>query len=142
MKIPAPLKTISVIPYGWRLLLFDDREIFNQYIRATHPADMHAQHCVSKAESGGPSGRTLINAPARLAVVGLFGNDAGECASLGTVAHELLHVVLAVFDYIEMPVTEENSEASCYLLQYLINEAWPVIVRNYSITLNKPRKRK
>lgn len=132
-KIPIPLKTIKVIPYGWTMLLFDDRELFNQYVSATLPAEMHQEYRV-KSE-GGPRGRTLTNTTSAVAVVGLFKNDAGECSAPGTIAHELLHVVLTIFEHIGLPVTEEVSEASCYLIGYLMDEVWPAIARNYDITL-------
>lgn len=138
-KIPVPLKTIRAIPYGWRIALFDDRKAFNEYVKATVPPKHHEEMCVSMDR--GPSGRTVTSTTERLAIVGLFANAAGECSAPGTIAHEMLHVVTAIFDHVGVPISAEADEAMAYLLGYLVEEAWAPLTRNYNITLSKARIR-
>lgn len=40
----------------------------------------------------------------------------------GLIAHECLHAVCYIMDYIRMPLSEESEEAYTYLLGYLVDE--------------------
>ena len=46
-----------------------------------------------------------------------------------TIAHEMVHVALMVLEYRGIKITEENSEPMAYLVQYLMAQVMPVMVK-------------
>jgi len=42
-------------------------------------------------------------------------------STIATLAHECLHIVFLLFDRIGIPISEENCEASAYMIDYLVN---------------------
>jgi len=118
---------MHIEPYNWRLVLFDDKAQFNAYLKACGAPESAAvtDEC----------GRTSWNVKTRLVMIGVFpGPDGAKVQSPampGTLAHELLHAILAIFDHISLPVDDRTSEAACYMLQHLFDPCFEALYRNY-----------
>lgn len=97
---------INCQPYPVKLTLVYDRELFekkaSKLIGYTVQTDGCDGMCADK------EGKYLV---------GIFDNK------VGTVAHELNHVCISVFEYIGLPISDSNSEAYCYFFEHLIKQA-------------------
>lgn len=119
MKIPKPINTMQVRPYGWQLALFDNRDQFVQYATAVGHKDVPPPAGV---------GCCWTDTSNKLAVIGVFRDASDAPAMPGTLAHELAHLVIAVFEHVGMPITEPGSEAFTYLLSDMFDPCYEALI--------------
>lgn len=101
---------INTTPYPVHLEIVTDEDVFSKKYLKLKGYEADLTDCKGLTAF---SGNTVI--------IGIFSG------SLLTLAHELNHFCLWVFDYIGMPVNSEHSEAYCYYYDHILSQALQVI---------------
>lgn len=119
-KRPAPLAIIKLGPYPYDVVLFNDRAKYDRY-----------REWSMKKPLGEPELSTVDRCWARTCwlqggkvyAVGVFHRD------VGSLVHELCHVIIGAFDDMNLQIKDQSSEAFTYLLDHMMKECrqklWP-----------------
>lgn len=100
-------------PYPYTLLLFNERDAYSAYLRSTATEGDGDRHFRVSERTFGQTAWKLTR---KEFVVGVFRTPDGYDPHPATLAHELSHVLIGVFEQIGMPLNDDTSEAFCYLM--------------------------
>ena len=101
-------KMFVINPYGWSVILTTSVKQFNKVCK---------KHKVNGLEDKADVGGALQSVNEKLIfIIGVFCND------LGVLVHELNHLCIRLFEFLDTPINDDSSETYCYLNQYLFNE--------------------
>jgi hypothetical protein len=104
-----------VKPYMRSLALFSDPDAYADYVSKTN--GMGKQYVTPEG-----SGQCFAHKASKRCAIYVRAN-----AAPGTLAHEVVHFVLALFDEIGLVVNHDSSEAVTYLVQEIVDEFTPAL---------------
>lgn len=97
---------LNTSPYPVHLEIVNDREIFCKKYKKLKGYEPDIDGCKGYTAYSGNK-----------VIMGIFSDP------LPTLIHEVNHFCLWVFDYIGMPINSSNSEAYCYYMDSIIEQA-------------------
>lgn len=111
---------LNVHPYPSNVWFTTDHDEFMRKRKSICDmcSPVFAEGCVSTDDSG------------RNQVIGIFN------VTHNTIAHEVGHVVMNLFQYIGMPITDDTQEAFCYLTGKIHEQIYRYL-NKYSIEVSK-----
>ncbi len=115
MKLPKPEITFIVPIYGTRILVINNTQDYNIYLK---------HYCDPEPNTFGCDGMTFTTyvEDGQIILLGIF------VKTIPILVHELSHCTFRILSHVGIPIEPNNSnEAFCYLIQYLYSQCEGVI---------------